>query len=434
MRVFTGFALAAALLSSTPLAYADTCYDLVNNRNFDCNTQGQPSGKPSQAAPKTPPADSGLREQLRRSLGSASPYRQTSPEDLGKRIAGAQARMEAALKESTASGARQRYDAALADLKSAYNDAANGVSPALRGGLRDNEKMVEAHYAQLAARADWDGTATPMQPANTAEAPPVVAEAGNVGIGADGHVFVCDGAIDAANVSCREIQADGRQCLAVMAFETQVNWRDSTTMPCSAADLAQRDAFLRAHPEVAGSVAAAAMNHECRDIANTYVAAAQADNGPAAAAALEALDKAGGCGLLAQVQQPAAPTAPDPRFVSRGDTPMLDRTAAACDQQPETCAAVVGQLRAGTSSQAVSALYSNAIAIGLEIGVMMGTAVLNAQQMNLLAARRPNMGSLSQGPVRSGGSPPSPAPTTVHRPRPPTPGCAVGGPGWCTAQ
>ena len=112
MRVFTGFALAAALLSSTPLAYADTCYDLVNNRNFDCNTQGQPSGKPSQAAPKTPPADSGLREQLRRSLGSASPYRQTSPEDLGKRIAGAQARMEAALKESTASGARQRYDAA----------------------------------------------------------------------------------------------------------------------------------------------------------------------------------------------------------------------------------------------------------------------------------------------------------------------------------
>ena len=112
---------------------------------------------------------------------------------------------------------------------------------------------------------------------------------------------------------------------------------------------------------------------------------------------------------------------------------MLDRTAAACDQQPETCAAVVSQLRAGTSPQAVSALYSNAIAIGLEIGLMMGTAVLNAQQMNMLAARRPNVGSLPQGAVRSGGGHPPPA-TTVYRPRPPTPGCVIGGPGWCTAQ
>src|SRR4051812_11740574 len=185
MRIFTGFALAAALLSSAPLAYADTCYDLVNNRNFDCNTQGQPSGKPSQAAPQKPPPDSGLREQLRRSLGSASPYRQSSPEDLGKRIADAQGRMEAALREPAAAGARPRYDAALADLKSAYNDAANGVSPALRDGLRDNERLVEAHYADLAARADWNGTATPAQPVNPAEASPVAADPGNVGIGAD---------------------------------------------------------------------------------------------------------------------------------------------------------------------------------------------------------------------------------------------------------
>ena len=117
------------------------------------------------------------------------------------------------------------------------------------------------------------------------------------------------------------------------------------------------------------------MSYECGDIAKTYVAAAQASNGPAAAAALEALQKAGGCGLLSHVTQQAPPPEFDSRFVARGATPMLDQTVAACDQQPEACATVVDQLRTGTSSQAVAALYSNAIQIGLEIGVMMGTAV-----------------------------------------------------------
>ena len=113
---------------------------------------------------------------------------------------------------------------------------------------------------------------------------------------------------------------------------------------------------------------------------------------------------------------------------------MLDKTVAACDQQPEACAAVVGQLRAGTSSQAVSALYSNAIAIGLEIGVMMGSAVLNVQQMNLVAGRRANMGSLAPPPVRGGGGGGRPNGGTLYHPRPPVAGCVVGGPGWCTAQ
>ncbi len=68
---------------------------------------------------------------------------------------------------------------------------------------------------------------------------------------------------------------------------------------------------------------------------------------------------------------------------------MLDQTVAARDQQPEACAAVVDQLRSGTSSQAVAALYSNAIEIGLEIGVMMGSAVLSAQQTNTMGCPSP---------------------------------------------
>jgi hypothetical protein len=420
--------------------FADSCYDLVNNRNFDCDTQAQPSRRPQESAPKPAPDRTNLRDELRRRLneGGAAESRAT-PEELGKRIADAQGRMESALKNPGAPGALQRYDAAIADLKGAYSDAAIRVSPALRAGLRENERMLEAHYADLATRADWNGTPppvsrepAPVQPGNSAEATPVLIDPGNVGIGAGGYVFVCDGPIDAAKVACREIQPDGRQCLAVMSFETQVNWRDSTTTPCMDSDLAQRSAFLRAHPEVAGAVAAAAMSYECGDIAKNYVAAAQADNGPAAAAALQALKKAGGCGLLAHVSQPAAPAESDPRFVSRGATPMLDQTVAACDQQPDACAAVVNQLRAGTSGQAVAALYSNAIEIGLEIGVMMGTAVLSAQQMNTMAARRSNMGSAAPAPIRRGGGPPNGG--TVYHPRPPVPGCVIGGPGWCTAQ
>ncbi len=440
MRVLTGFWIAAMLLLFAPLTFADSCYDLVNNRNFDCDAQAQPPRRPQESAPKPAEDRSKLREELRQRLNEKSPAEsRVTPEELGKRIADAQGRMETALKNPTAAGARQRYDAAVADLKGAYNDAANRVSPALRAGLRDNARMLEARYDELAARANWNGTPptaspepVPAQPANMAEAPPVSADPGDVGIGAGGYVFVCDGPIDAAKVSCREVQPDGRQCLAVMSFETQINWRDSTTTPCSGSDLARRNAFLLAHPEVSGAVAAAAMSYECGDIAKNYVAAAQANNGPAAAAALEALQKAGGCGLLTHVSPQAAPTESDPRFVSRGATPMLDQTVAACDQQPEACAAVVNQLRTGTSSQAVAALYSNAIQIGLEIGAMMGSAVLSAQQ-NTMAARRLNMNSAGAPLIRRGGGPPNGG-STVYRPRPPVSGCVIGGPGWCTAQ
>jgi hypothetical protein len=72
-----------------------------------------------------------------------------------------------------------------------------------------------------------------------------------------------------------------------------------------------------------------------------------------------------------------------------------------CDQQPEACAAIVARLRAGTSPDAVAAMYENAIQIGLEIGAMMGNAMLSAQQPNMTTAGRTASGAgPGRGPIR----------------------------------
>jgi hypothetical protein len=216
-----------------------------------------------------------------------------------------------------------------------------------------------------------------------------------------------------------------------MADEGVLGWRDSIDTPCSADDLAQRKAYLASNREAAEAAAAATMSNECRDLALNYAAAAQANNGEASQAAFESIQKAGGCGLLSHVQAQAAPAASDPRFVSRGATPMLDQTVVPCDQQPGACAALVNQLRAGTSPEALAAMYSNAISIGLQIGAAMGQAMLSTQQMNMVGPARTNMNSVTPAPIRAargstGG--------TVYRPPPPASGCKIGGIGWCTAQ
>jgi hypothetical protein len=78
---------------------------------------------------------------------------------------------------------------------------------------------------------------------------------------------------------------------------------------------------------------------------SSYVAAAQANDGPKALAGYNALKQAGGCGVLAKVDrapppQPQAP-GPDPRFATRGATPLSDATMKSCDDSPEACAARV---------------------------------------------------------------------------------------------
>ena len=178
------------------------------------------------------------------------------------------------------------------------------------------------------------------------------------------------------------------------------------------------------------------MSDRCRGLVQTLVTAAKANDGPGAKASYDSLQQAGGCGVVqASGNSSPAPQA-DPRFVSRGDTPMIDQTFGACDQQPERCREIADQLKAGTSPAAVAALYANAIGVGLQLGATMAQGVAAAQQLNARVPSVPsgsstNFNSLAGPIIRNGvgQGAPAPRPPPVQRP---VPTC---GPGpVCSAQ
>jgi hypothetical protein len=158
------------------------------------------------------------------------------------------------------------------------------------------------------------------------------------------------------------------------------------------------------------------MTPQCQALVRNYVAAAQANDGAKSVADYNALKRAGGCNVLDKVDRtPApAPAGPDPRFVSRGATPLLNQTVTPCDQSPDQCAADLAQLKAGTSPEAVAAMVGNAIGIGLQLGTMMGNAMLSGMPSPAVGAgRTSDMSSIGNRPVRSTygqGSPYRPAP------------------------
>jgi len=156
------------------------------------------------------------------------------------------------------------------------------------------------------------------------------------------------------------------------------------------------------------------MSARCQALVKDYIAAAQANDGQKSLAGYDALKQEGGCGVLDKVGPlEAAPAGQDPRFVSRGATPMLDQVVAPCDQSPAECAARVAQLKAGTSPQAEAAMINNAISIGLQVGALMGGAVMMG--VHAPAGGGTNYRSLAPRPVRGTygqGSPFRPAPRT----------------------
>jgi hypothetical protein len=163
--------------------------------------------------------------------------------------------------------------------------------------------------------------------------------------------------------------------------------------------------------------AASGMSPQCQALVQNYIAAAQANDAAKSVAGYNALKRAGGCGVLDKVDRtPApAPTGPDPRFVSRGATPLLDQTVTPCDRSPDECAANLAQLKAGTSPEAVAAMVGNAIGIGLQLGSMMGNAVMMGVPSAPVVGtgRTTDMSSIGNRPVRSTygqGAPYRPAP------------------------
>ena len=156
---------------------------------------------------------------------------------------------------------------------------------------------------------------------------------------------------------------------------------------------------------------ARALSPQCQQLVSNYVAAARANDGPTALAGYNALKQAGGCGVLAKVDRapPPQPQAagPDPRFATRGATPLSDATMKACDDSPEVCAARVRQLKAGTSPEAVAALWANAIGIGLDLGAAMAGGLAAGMPAGTpgyaggVGSGGSNMNSIGNKPVRS---------------------------------
>jgi hypothetical protein len=142
------------------------------------------------------------------------------------------------------------------------------------------------------------------------------------------------------------------------------------------------------------------MSPQCQQLVSSYVAAAQANDGPRALAGYNALKSAGGCGVLAKVDRPmpkpqAAP-ADDPRFIARGATPLSDQVVGGCDASPAECQRRVQQLRAGVSPEAQAALFMNAVSIGLQLGA----TVANGMAATMPQGGGTNMNSIGNRPVQ----------------------------------
>lgn len=427
MRISTVLMAATASLLFASAAFADSCWDMYGTGDTSCGPQ-RPQANQRQPATNTPRSAETLRlrEQLKRALAErdASAGRNSDLQRYQDRINDAGARIDAAVKDPQAPNAQQNFNAALKDLQRAYDDAANAAPERAEEFAR--AKAANERYATDLSESAWPAAAASASVDQAAPAP----QESNVGVGEGGRVFVCDGPTQAPKAFCREIQPGSNQCFALIAMEGVVTWRDSTATPCSADDLKQRDAYLAQHPNEAAvqpdapftMTEAQVAQLECKARISAYIDAAQAQDGPAAQQAYEALREKGGCGVLAQAelqakQQADSAAASDPRFVKRGDTPMLNQTAALCDREAAVCEQVVNQLRAGTSREATAALYANAISIGLQVGAMLGTAVLNAQAASMTTAGGggTNMNSIGNRRIHStygSGGPLTPAPRT----------------------
>jgi hypothetical protein len=390
-----GLIAAAAALIAWPAAFAraDSCYETAQV-NIDCSAK---SG--GGTASKSAPSATRLRELLRQRLaegGTAKKPPPVSAEALAKSIHDAEARAERALTAATSTAdpaqqdrALKAYNAALKDLDNAYDKAADEADT---DSGRDRLLQMKADAEQqLAAEANEKFAA---QRAAAEAARPK--DPDNIAMVGD-KIITCDGPVDGDHVTCREMQHDGNSCVAVIAFDSEVTWRDSIETPCSREDLAQRTAFLARHADEEERLKnreadfALDTTASCKAVIADYVKKAEAQDGPGARADYEKLRSFGGCGVLEKAEaelkaQAGAGAGGDPRFATRGDTTMIDQVAVPCDQNPAACAQAIDQARAGASPAAIAAIYANAIGIGLELGGMMGNAMLNAQAVNIAHA------------------------------------------------
>lgn len=380
MRSWVGGAVVALVLTfPASMAFADSCWDPISHQPFDCNKP--PPGK--KAYPKPPPGPQGAQQrsqQLREAID-----RYGKREDAKRKWVDAAERAQratdsAALTSDPTEKAqfRRDYDAAMRDLRDAGNDIINNTDDAeLKKQVRESFAEYQKRGAEAAREA---GIASAV-----AAAPPAPAAAPRQ------EVFSICEPPQRGITTCYEIPRTGSLCRQVAYQMGERTWERPDPITCSAEDLQARtdyflgkkvgsDELLPDPTELARQQAQQpAMTPQCRKLVGDLVQASQANDGQNAVVAYAALKKAGGCGILDKIEAARRPPAgSDPRFIRRGDTPMLDQTVVVCDQNPERCAEYVDQLRRGTSPEAVAAMYANAIGVGLQIGMTIGAGVLAA--------------------------------------------------------
>ena len=395
-------AIALLLATSVVPAWADSCWDPVSGQPYDCNKP--PPGK--KVYPKPPPGAQGAeqrRQQMREAIDRFGRREDAKAKWVDAAERAQRATDSARLTSDPVEKAqfRRDYDAAMRDLRDAGNDIINNTDDAaLKKQVRDSFAEYQKRGAEE-ARAAGLSSAAPTQPAA-----PQLAD-----------VFsVCE-APEKGVTTCYEIPPSGSQCRKVFYQGGQRTWADPNLMTCNAADLQARTDYYLGNkvgsdellPD-AKTIAAqptSNMTPQCQKLVGDFVTAARANDGANSVVAYSALKKAGGCGVLDKVEavRRPAPTG-DSRFLTRGDTPMLDQTVVQCDQRPEECAAYVEQLRRGTSPEAVSAMFSNAIGIGLQVGFALGGAVLSAVPAG---GGYSGGGGYYRGPSRGYGGPQGPA-------------------------
>jgi hypothetical protein len=238
-RSLSTFLLASAgLFVATGIAHADWCVDLRTGQNYDCAKE-PPSGK---APAQGNAASTGLREQLRRSLGNQA-NTPPAPDRLAiaQRVEDASQRADNALRSAELTSdpaekaqAKKNYDAAMADLRSSTQQLIDATpDPAQKQALAQALKDSEARHASMAADVGLGGAAP---------AAPAVAAAPTA------NVFsVCE-APEKGVTTCYEIGRSGSACQKVFYQGGQLTWRDSQMSTCGAGDLAQRDAFFAGKP------------------------------------------------------------------------------------------------------------------------------------------------------------------------------------------
>jgi hypothetical protein len=233
---------ATGLLLGAGGARADSCIDLRTGQNYDCN-----QAPPSQSSPGQPAAAKPqLRDQLRKSLGSASPTRsETAQEKWVDAAARAQQATDSARLTSDPQEKAQfkrNYDAAMRDLRQAGNDMMASTSdPKEKAMVRDTLQKYEAAGATAAADAGLGSTPQPTQQATAPAAP------------ANDVFSVCEEPVKGVT-TCYEIGRTGSDCLEVW-YQGGLRTLERGRKACSAADLAQRNAYFSGQPVGQGAPA-----------------------------------------------------------------------------------------------------------------------------------------------------------------------------------